>query len=101
LPVIVYRHERAFPFKSGSTPHINSFELGQHASGLTMLQHLRPAFVLIVLFGALTGLVYPQITMPYQADGSLIEKDGAGVGSALLAVVQERPLFPPASLRDH
>ena len=56
-----------------------------------MLQHLRPALVLIVLFSALTGLVYPlavtgiaQIAMPYQANGSLIEKDGAVIGSTLI-----------------
>jgi potassium-transporting ATPase KdpC subunit len=56
-----------------------------------MLQHLRPALVLIVLFSALTGLVYPlavtgiaQVVMPYHADGSLIERDGAVVGSALI-----------------
>jgi potassium-transporting ATPase KdpC subunit len=56
-----------------------------------MLQHLRPAVVLIVLFSALTGLVYPlavtgiaQVAMPYQANGSVIEKDGAVVGSALV-----------------
>ena len=56
-----------------------------------MLQHLRPALVLIVLFSVLTGLAYPlavtgiaQIAMPYQADGSLIQKDGVVVGSALI-----------------
>jgi potassium-transporting ATPase KdpC subunit len=56
-----------------------------------MLQHVRPAVVLLVLFSALTGLVYPlavtgiaQIAMPHQANGSLIEKDGSVVGSALI-----------------
>ena len=56
-----------------------------------MLQHVRPAVVLLVLFSALTGLVYPlavtgiaQIAMPRQANGSLIEKDGAVIGSALI-----------------
>jgi potassium-transporting ATPase KdpC subunit len=56
-----------------------------------MFQHLRPAVVLIVLFSTVTGLVYPlaltgiaQIAMPYQANGSLVEKDGVVVGSALI-----------------
>ena len=56
-----------------------------------MLQHLRPALVLIVLLSILTGLVYPlvvtavaQIAMPYQANGSLIEQNGVVVGSALI-----------------
>ena len=56
-----------------------------------MLQHVRPAVVLLVLFSALTGLVYPlavtgiaQVAMPRQANGSLIEKDGAVIGSALI-----------------
>ena len=56
-----------------------------------MLQHVRPAVVLLLLFSALTGLVYPlavtgiaQLAMPRQANGSLIEKDGVIVGSALI-----------------
>ena len=56
-----------------------------------MLQHLRPALVLIILFSVLTGLVYPlavtgiaQIAMPYQANGSLIENNGVVIGSALI-----------------
>ena len=56
-----------------------------------MIQHVRPAFVLLILFSALTGLVYPltitgiaQIAMPRRANGSLIERDGVVVGSILV-----------------
>ena len=56
-----------------------------------MLQHVRPAVVLLILLSALTGLVYPlavtgivQIALPVQANGSLIEKDGVVIGSALI-----------------
>lgn len=56
-----------------------------------MLKELRPALVLVVGLTALTGLVYPlaitgvaETIFPYQAQGSLIEKDGKVVGSTLI-----------------
>lgn len=56
-----------------------------------MLTHLRPALVLLALFVALTGIAYPlamtgiaQIALPRQANGSLIERNGAVVGSDII-----------------
>jgi K+-transporting ATPase ATPase C chain len=56
-----------------------------------MLTHLRPALVMLVLFTALTGLAYPlaltgiaSVLFPWQAGGSLIQRDGKIVGSALV-----------------
>ncbi len=53
--------------------------------------HLRPALVLIVLFTALTGVALPlgfsgaaTVLVPRLAGGSLIERDGRIVGSALI-----------------
>lgn len=52
---------------------------------------LRPALVLFVALSVLTGLVYPlavtgaaQTVFPRQAAGSLVERGGAPVGSALI-----------------
>lgn len=56
-----------------------------------LLSALRPALVLTALFALLLGLAYPlaltgaaQLLFPRQANGSLIERDGHVVGSALI-----------------
>jgi K+-transporting ATPase ATPase C chain len=53
--------------------------------------NLRPALVMIVLMTILLGALYPaavtaiaSVVFPWQASGSLIEKDGKVVGSALI-----------------
>ena len=56
-----------------------------------MKDHLRPAFVLLVLLSALTGLLYPvtvtviaQALFPKEASGSLVMREGKAVGSRLI-----------------
>ena len=57
----------------------------------TMLHIQRPALVLFLLLSLITGVAYPlavtglaQALFPAQAQGSLIERDGVVIGSALI-----------------
>jgi K+-transporting ATPase ATPase C chain len=56
-----------------------------------MLKELRVALVMLLVLTALTGLIYPLVVtgiaqgvFSNQANGSLIERDGKAVGSALI-----------------
>lgn len=56
-----------------------------------MLRELRPSIVILLLMTLITGLAYPmaitsvaQLLFPWQAGGSIVERGGQPVGSALI-----------------
>jgi K+-transporting ATPase ATPase C chain len=56
-----------------------------------MLREIRPALVFVIALTLITGVAYPfavtglaRLLFPYQAQGSLVERDGKVIGSALI-----------------
>ena len=65
-----------------------------------MTAYLRPALMSLILFTLITGVAYPlvvtgiaQVIFPFQANGSLIVKDGKAVGSALIGQPFDEPKY--------
>lgn len=65
-----------------------------------MTTMIRNAFMSLLLFTILTGLIYPlavtgivQAIFPHQANGSIIMKDGKPIGSALLGQQFDDPKY--------
>ncbi|MBS0384898.1 MAG: potassium-transporting ATPase subunit KdpC [Proteobacteria bacterium] len=64
------------------------------------MSQIRPALVLLALFTLLFGVIYPfaitgiaQLAFPSHANGSLIERNGQVVGSALIGQSFSRPEY--------
>jgi K+-transporting ATPase ATPase C chain len=65
-----------------------------------MIRELKPALILLLLFTAITGLVYPllvtgiaQAIFSHRANGSLIERDGKPIGSELIGMSFANPKY--------
>ncbi len=65
-----------------------------------MLSQLKPALILLLIFTALSGIVYPlvvtgiaQVVFPSQANGSLILQNGKVLGSQLIGQQFDDPKY--------
>ena len=65
-----------------------------------MIEHIRPAVVILVLMTLVTGILYPlavtgigQAAFAHQAGGSLIEKNGQVIGSELIGQTFAAPRY--------
>lgn len=65
-----------------------------------MFSHFRPALTLLIFFTIVTGAIYPlvvtqisQVVFPNKANGSLIERSGKPVGSALIGQPFSNPEY--------
>lgn len=65
-----------------------------------MAAYLRPALTSLILFTLITGVAYPllvtgiaQVVFPFQANGSLVVRDGQVVGSALIGQPFDEPRY--------
>ncbi|HHF7353264.1 TPA: potassium-transporting ATPase subunit KdpC [Legionella anisa] len=64
------------------------------------LKQIKTALMVLLIFSLLTGLIYPavvtalaQIFFPYQANGSLLQRDGIPIGSALIGQYFDTPNY--------
>jgi len=71
-----------------------------------MFRQLRASLVMLLGFTLLTGIVYPavvtilaQLMCPYEANGSVVERDGKSVGSSLIgqSFTEPKYFWPRAS----
>ena len=90
-----HSHPNTKPSLQDATDSNNALD-----NAATHMPMVKPAILLFILLSIILGLCYPllmtgvgQVTMPNQANGSLIEKEGQLVGSALIGQPFDQPQY--------